>query len=275
MIGSLYSAISGLNSNNKAMSTIGDNIANSSTYGFKSSSTLFANMLNESLGAGGGDTPGAGVKVAGLSESWTQGSLEPTGNSTDLAISGSGFFQVRDGGVAGTDFYFTRVGAFRFDADGYLTNSEKLLVQGYNVSGGAVADPPPAAPINIQVDSTTHRNVSIADGGIITGVNIAKGTTEELFQVSLFNFNNLQGLTKMGDGLYCQSTESGAPVSATGGVSGVAGLGTVLSGNLEMSNVDLATEFSRMIVVQKAFQANAKVITTSDEILTSLINAKR
>jgi flagellar hook protein FlgE len=275
MIGSLYSAISGLNANNKAMSTIGDNIANASTYGFKSSSTLFSNMLNESLGAGGGDTPGAGVKVAGLSENWTQGSLEPTGNGTDLAITGSGFFQVRDGGTAGTDLYYTRAGAFSFDADGYLVNADGLIVQGYDISGGAVADPPAAAPINIQVDSTTHRNFTIAEDGIVTGVAIATGATEELFQVSLYNFTNLQGLTKMGDGLYAQSTESGAPVSATGGVSGVAGLGTVLSGNLEMSNVDLATEFSRMIVVQKAFQANAKVITTSDEILTSLINAKR
>ncbi len=270
MIGSLYTAISGLNVNNKAMTTVGDNIANTSTHGFKSSSTLFANMLNESLGAGGGDTPGAGVKVAGLSESWTQGSLEPTGNSTDLAISGAGFFQVRDGGVAGTDLFYTRAGAFNFDASGYLVNPDGLLVQGYTMPVAAAA-----APANIQVNSATHRNFTIEDGGIITGVNAATGVTEQLFQVSLFNFTNLQGLTKKGDGLYAQSTESGAPVDATGGISGDAGLGSVIAGNLEMSNVDLATEFSRMIVIQKAFQANAKVITTSDEILTALINAKR
>ena len=275
MIGSLFSAISGLNANNQAMSTIGDNIANVSTHGFKSSSTLFANMLNESLGAGGGDTPGAGVAVSGLSEKWTQGSLEPTGNSNDLAISGQGFFRLRDGGGAGTDFFYSRAGGFNFDASGYLTNSDGLIVQGYDISGGAVADPPAAAPINIQINTTTHRNFSIEEDGIISGINIASGAKENLFQVSLYNFTNLQGLSKKGDNLYAESTASGAPVSATGGVSNVAGLGSVLPGNLEMSNVDLATEFSKLIVVQKAFQANAKVITTSDEILTALINAKR
>ena len=275
MIGSMFTAISGISANNKAMTTIGDNIANVSTHGFKSSSTLFANMLNESLGAGGGDTPGAGVKVTALSEKWTQGSLEPTGNATDLAISGAGFFRMRDGGATGTEFYYTRAGNFNFDGDGYLVNPDGLIAQGYDISGGPVADPPAAAPINIQVDMTTHNNFTIEEDGILSGVNIGSGAKENLFQVSLYNFVNLQGLTKKGDNLYAQSSMSGAPASATGGTSGVAGLGKVLPGNLEMSNVDLATEFSKLITVQKAFQANAKVITTSDEILTALINAKR
>lgn len=274
MIGSMFTAISGISANNQAMTTIGDNIANVSTHGFKSSSTLFANMLNESLGSSGGDTPGAGVKVASLSEKWSQGSLEPTGNSTDLAISGSGFFQVRDGGASGTDFFYTRAGNFNFDGSGFLTNPDGLIVQGYDISGGPVADPLPA-PENIQVDMTTHNNFTIEEDGIVSGDNIGTGAKENLFQVSLYNFVNLQGLTKKGGNLYGQSNTSGAPTSANGGLSGVGGLGRVRPGNLEMSNVDLATEFSKLITTQKAFQANAKVITASDEILTALINAKR
>jgi flagellar hook protein FlgE len=273
MIGSLYTAISGLNANNKAMTTIGDNIANVSTFGFKSSNTLFTNMLNESLSGGGGDTAGAGVAVSGIKEDWTQGSMEGTGNSTDLAVSGGGFFRLLDSGS--NEYYYTRNGSFDFDANDTLVSAGGLVVQGYDISGGPVSNPPAAAPVDITVDSSTHRSFSIREDGIVTGVNRTTGATEDLFQVSLYNFTNLQGLSKLGDNLYAESTASGAPVSATGGVSGMAGLGTVLSARLEMSNVDLATEFSRMIVTQKAFQANAKVITASDEILTALINAKR
>jgi len=111
--------------------------------------------------------------------------------------------------------------------------------------------------------------------GIITGINTATGNRDNLWQVALYDFPNLQGLTKKGGNLYAQSVESGPPLVATGGVSGLAGMGKINTGNLEKSNVDLATEFTKLIVTQKAFQANAKVITTSDEILTALIQAKR
>jgi len=106
MIGSLYTAISGLGANRDAMTVVGDNIANVTTPGFKSSSVLFANIMNESLGGGSATNPGAGVSVAGIAEQWNQGTLEPTGNPTDLAISGRGFFQVREGGATGTDLFF-------------------------------------------------------------------------------------------------------------------------------------------------------------------------
>ena len=278
MIGSLYTAISGLGANRDAMTVIGDNIANVTTPGFKGSSILFANIMNESLGGGSATNPGAGVAVAGIAEQWNQGTLEPTGNPTDLAISGRGFFQVREGGATGTDLFFTRAGAFSFDASGYLTNPAGLLAQGYDISGGPVASPPAASPTNIQVDLTptaTHRSYSMEVDGIITGINTATGNRDNLWQVALYDFPNLQGLTKKGGNLYAQSVSSGAPLVATGGVSGLAGMGKINTGNIEKSNVDLATEFTKLIVTQKAFQANAKVITTSDEILTALIQAKR
>ena len=277
MIGSLFTAISGLAVQKDAMTVIGDNIANVTTTAFKGSSVQFANLLNETTG-GSGINPGAGVALVGITEQLSQGSLEPTGNPTDLAISGKGFFQVRDGGVTGIELFYTRAGNFVFDGNGYLVNPGDQITQGYNITGGAPANPPAAAPINIQVDVTataTHRDYAMEDDGIITGINKATGVKENLWQVSLYSFPNTLGLTKKGGNLYAQSTDSGAPISATGGVSGVAGMGKVIAQNLEMSNVDIASEFSKMIVTQKAFQANAKVITTSDEILTSLIGMKR
>lgn len=268
MIGSLYTAISGLGANTDAMTVIGDNIANVSTPGFKGSSTLFANIMNESLGGGSGSNPGAGVSVAGISEQWNQGSLEPTGNPTDLAISGRGFFQVREGGATGTNLYYTRAGNFSFDATGYLINPDGLLVQGYPYTGGVLS----GTAANIQVNTGTHNSISIETDGIITGVNSTTGTRENLWQVTLADFSNLQGLSKKGGNLYSESIASGTPTLSTSGNSGV---GVINTGNIEKSNVDLASEFTKLIVTQKAFQANAKVITTSDEILTALIQAKR
>jgi flagellar hook protein FlgE len=281
MIGSLFTAISGLNANNKAMSTVGDNIANVSTSGFKGSNANFANVLNESLAGGGSGntTAGAGVNLVNLTEKWDQGSLEPTGNPTDVAISGKGFFGVGDG----VETFYTRAGNFQFDNQGRLVTSSGLFVQGYDL---AAADPPvaganigditialgdPSAPV-----AGEYRNVSIGGDGRITGIDMVSGNAVDLWQITLFDFASYPGLTKKGNNLYAVNLDpnagSGPPID---GFSDNNGFGKVIPGNLEMSNVDLATEFSKMIVTQKAFQANAKVITTSDEILTSLINMKR
>lgn len=281
MIGSLFTAISGLNSSNEAMTTVGDNIANVNTNGFKGRSVSFSNVLNDSLGGGssGNTTAGAGVKLTNLNEKWTQGSLEPTGNTTDLAISGKGFFGISDG----TQTFYSRSGNFHFDNTGQLVTADGMVVQGYDL---AASDPPtpganigdiliplgdPAAPV-----AGTYRDLTISTGGRISGVDMVSGATVDLFQVTLYDFASLTGLTKKGGNLYAENLDpnygSGAAVD---GFSENNGFGKVTPGNLEMSNVDLATEFSKMIVTQKAYQANAKVITTSDEILTSLIQMKR
>jgi flagellar hook protein FlgE len=270
MIGSLYTAISGLKVTNTNLTVIGDNIANVSTPGFKGSQATFANVLNESLASGqGANTPGAGVRLWDITEKWEQGSMENTGLATDLAISGPGLFRVVD--TAGTNIYYTRAGRFHFDSVGTLVNPDNLIVQGYAITGGT----PAAAASNIVIDPTTYMNVSVGEDGIISAQDRATGVRSDLFQVTLYDFNNLQGLSKKSGNLYTETTASGPPVPANGSASGVNGMGIITPGNLEMSNVDLAEEFSRMIVAQKAFQANAKVITTADEVLTSLINIKR
>ena len=136
MIGSLFAGVSGLSANATAMSVIGDNIANVNTTAFKSNSSTFANILSQSLGGSSGNEIGRGVQFWGTSSLWTQGTLETTGNPTDLAISGKGFFMVTDD--SGT-VYYTRAGVFDFDQDGNLVNPDGLKVQGYEVdSAGAL-----------------------------------------------------------------------------------------------------------------------------------------
>ena len=133
MIGSLFAGISGLRANSTAMTVIGDNIANVNTTAFKSNKSSFANILSQSLGGGGSATDGIGrgVEFWAASPSWSQGSIETTSNSTDMAINGKGFFMVQDG--SGSSFY-TRAGEFSFDKEGYLVNPDGLYLQGYAVS---------------------------------------------------------------------------------------------------------------------------------------------
>ena len=138
ILSSLYSGISGLATNGQAMSVIGNNIANNNTIGFKSSRTLFADLLSSSVaGSGGTSQVGRGVGVSVVDNTFSQGTFENTENNSDLAIEGDGFFVVKDPATNG-DLY-TRAGAFRFDANGYLTTPEGYKVQGYNLaSDGSV-----------------------------------------------------------------------------------------------------------------------------------------
>jgi len=131
MIASLYAGISGLSAQATAMTVIGDNIANVNTTAFKSNSSHFANILSNSLGGESATAGvGRGVEFWGASAQWTQGSLENSANSTDLAINGKGFFMVED--LTGSRFY-TRAGSFSFDKEGYLVNPDGLKLQGYQL----------------------------------------------------------------------------------------------------------------------------------------------
>ena len=129
MIGSLFAGISGLNANATAMTVIGDNIANVNTTGYKSNSSSFANVLSQASGGSSGNV-GRGVEFQGTTGSWTDGTLEGTGNGTDLAINGKGFFIVSDSSGFS---YYTRAGGFEFDQGGTLVNADGLMVQGYAI----------------------------------------------------------------------------------------------------------------------------------------------
>ncbi len=284
MMRSLYSGVTGLNANKQYLESIGDNIANVNTPGFKSSTLSFANVLNQTtnivssnVNSGfSGNEIGNGVAVVGLRFDWTQGPLQSTGNATDLSINGGGFFRVADD----TETYYTRAGDFSFDKDGNLITLSGMNVQGFNILANGEPDPAaPYAPEDISIDLDQWESITVDNNGIFYGVDSTLpetdpnyGQPQALYQVSLYEFANINGLGKMSNNLWRQTADSGDAVL---GVPGNGDFGNVISSTLEISNVDLATEFVNMITAQRAFQANTRVITTSDEMLAELINIKR
>lgn len=396
----------GLAASSKQMEVIGNNLANSNTVGFKASSTLFANMMNQGLSSAGSLAAGQGVEVTDMPTQFVQGSFENTGSVTDMAIDGEGFFIVKDS--SGVPLY-TRAGAFHIDNQGNLVDGKGYRVQGYSIeddilstvpadlflqkskdatattevsfaanlsdstavdgefnvsqsvydSKGAVhtltftftktandgewdytatfddIDTGLAGTITFEADGTLDtsamtdvavptddaaivtllkgatignaageitwtitdptekltgyastsvvrslnsdgfasgdlRSLSIDSNGIINGV-YTNGEVVELSRICLASFQDQSALKKNGN-YFGETTGSG---KATPNPAGTGGLGEIQSNSLEVSNTDVAKEFINMITAQRAYQANAKIITTADNMLTELMNIKR
>lgn len=256
MIKSLFSGITGLQANTEALGVIGDNIANVTTYGFKSGRLDFANLLNQSVGGYTGQEVGSGVTAANLSRDWTQGSIENTSNATDLAVNGRGFFVVQD---ENGNEYYTRAGNFHFDKDGYLVDN-----YGYKVQG---------TEGDLQLSDTTGAtSMSISSTGEITAFSSGDTTGTSVGTITLATFACDWGLAAMDRNMYTTTNQSG---DASKGAPGTGGKGSVSGYSLEMSNVDLASQFGKMITTQRSFQAAAKVVTASDEVLQQLLSIKR
>jgi flagellar hook protein FlgE len=288
MLRSLFSAIGGLRSNQTMLDVTGNNIANANTTGFKGNGIVFQDTLSQMLTsagapaaaaggnpARGGTNPvqvGLGVSVAGTTTNFNQGSAQVTGRLTDLMIQGDGFFIVSRNG----ENLYTRAGAFNFDAAGNLVSLDGDRVMGYEADAAGVIDPTgPLTPITIadlNDDASGLKSLKIGGDGIVTGVYDTAPLTRPLFQVALANFANPEGLERAGDTAFRESANSGAVLE---GPPGQGRMGTLVGGALEMSNVDLAQEFTNLIVAQRGFQATARVITTSDSVLEELVNIKR
>jgi flagellar hook protein FlgE len=264
---SLFAGISGLNAHQLMIDVAANNIANVNTVGYKSSSVVFEDTLSQTLaGAGqaggpvGGTNPiqiGMGVKLAATNLDFTEGAPEATGVATNLMINGDGFFIVQKNGVQ----MFTRAGEFTRDTLGHLVTSD-----------GSILCDDTGAPIDISVlDTGGYVTYSIDKGGAINAVD-ASGATSQIGQVGLATFSNAQGLQKVGNNNYIQSAASGTP---TLGTPGSGSRGDLSAGYLEGSNVDLAKELTTLIVAERGFQANSKSITTSDEVLQTLVNLKQ
>jgi flagellar hook protein FlgE len=283
MMSSLTSAVSGLDSFQEQMDVIGNNIANVDTTGFKAGVVDFADAFSNTLQAptAGSSTTsistnpiqvGTGVSITGINSNWTPGSLTTTGIPTDLAVSGNGFFVVQDP-TTGAQFA-TQAGDFSLNSSGYLVTDTGQEVMGYSNSGLSTIGP---IQINAsQMPSTSNPNAtmtsySIGASGQVT-VNLSDNTSFVCGQVLLQNFQNPGALVNEGNNLFSNMTEAG-PLSAMG-APGSPGLGTVQSGALELSNVNLSTEMANLITAQRAFEANSKIVTTTDEVLQDLVNMK-
>ncbi len=420
MMRSLFAGVSGLRNHQVKMDVVANNISNVNTTGFKAGRVTFSEMFSQSLAGAsapedgrGGTNPmqvGLGSDIAGIDTLQNQGSLQTTGNDTDMAIEGEGFFILSGGGQE----VYSRSGAFRPDAEGYLVDAGGRVVQGWMASSGELpitdstslenvripvgetvgaqattrvaysnnlnsdaaegdswstpvevfdskgsrhtvtltftrtADPnqwectiaaeegidvdfgqdgtplvfdnlgfptedtldvdwsialsddgsedsPLAGADDIQVSldfssitqfsgsstvSATERNGApmgslesymVDPTGVVTGV-YSNGRVQTIAQVGMAAFANPGGLTKAGDSVFLESNNSGIRQV---GPAGTAGRGSIAPGSVEMSNVDLSAEFTEMITTQRGFQANSRIVTTSDEMLQELVNLKR
>ncbi|UTR15093.1 flagellar basal body rod protein FlgG [Salipaludibacillus sp. LMS25] len=268
MIRSLYSGIGGMTNFQTKLDVIGNNIANVNTHGFKKGRTTFNDLVSQQMagasapvaGGRGGTNPiqvGLGSGLASIDTIDTQGSIQTTGRELDLAISGDGYFVVDDGqGNIG----YTRAGNFYRDSAGTIVNANGFIVTGIN--GG---------PIVID-NNAGYDSFTISPDGVVLGIPSGDGDPVVLGQIQIATFPNPGGLSKAGGNIFVETPNSGAPNL---GVPGMDGRGGLVSSALEMSNVDLSQEFAEMIVAQRAFQANTRMITTSDEILQELVNLKR
>jgi len=264
MMRSLWTAATGMTGQQFNIDTIANNLSNVNTVGFKKNRADFEDLLYHTLKTAGtpatnitvtptGIEIGHGVKVAATQKMFQQGSLKQTENPFDMAIEGEGFFRVRmiDGTVA-----YTRDGAFKIDSNGQMVTSN-----------GYFLDPEIVFPEGFLKESVTISE----EGRVFCKVG---GSDEiiEVGQISLFRFVNPKGLKAIGSNLFKVTVGSGPEIE---GIPSYDGMGKIHHRFLEMSNVKLVEEMVDMIVAQRAYEANSKSITTSDNMLATAIGMKR
>jgi flagellar hook protein FlgE len=289
LIGTMTSGVSALETFQQGLEIIGNNIANVNTTAFKASSAnydnSFSNILQESSPAPGSGTGsdtetvevGTGVGLASTTTDWGQGSLTPTGNPTDLGISGNGFFLVQN--PADGTMLATRAGDFSINSNGYLVTPQGYLVQG--LTGGVGATPPSTVgdiKLGTPPTGTQLQSYTVDSAGQLVET-YSDGSTATTNQVLMQNFKDPSALVSVGNNNYTGMANA-VPVSGSLTLSAAAntantnGLGTIQSGTLESSNVDLTNEFANLITTQRSFEAGSRVITVSDTILEDIVNLK-
>jgi flagellar basal-body rod protein FlgG len=255
---SLDVAATGLAAQQLHVDTISHNLANMTTTGYKSHRAEFQDLLYQDLRRVGNNSTdqgtilpvglqiGLGVKTGAIGSNTGQGTLQSTENSLDLAIQGKGYFRVQL--ADGTDAY-TRDGSFKLSAEGIIVTSEGFAVQ------PAITVPNNAVSVSINQSGEVEVNLQ------------GQVAPQKLGQLELSVFVNPEGLQAMGSNLFAESTASGNALTNNPGLDGT---GTLLQGYLESSNVNSVTEITDLIVAQRAYEMNTKVLKSSDEMLQSL-----
>lgn len=257
MIRSLWTAKTGLEAQQFNVDVISNNLANVTTNGFKRQRPVFEDLLYQILRQPGAQTSqlnqvpsglqvGAGVRPVATARIFTNGNLEQTGNSLDLAINGQGFFQVLlpDGTLA-----YTRDGSFQLDNQGNLVTSSGYLVQ---------------PGITIPPNTLT---ITIGEDGTVTALVAGSATPTQVGTIQLANFVNPGGLQARGENQFLETASSGPPLANQPGTSG---LGTINQGFVETSNVSVTEELVNLITAQRAFEINSRSVQASDEMLQRL-----
>jgi len=263
-------SLSGLQNAQTELNVIGNNIANADTTGFKSSSVQFSNLVAASAYSNPKDTIGMGSTVAEVDQDFTQGSMTQTGSALDLAVSGDGFFAVKS--TTTGQLSYTRNGNFSLDSagsatsgNGYIVDANGNRLQLLATSGTGTAD---AAVPTTDSAGSAFAGVTVAANGQVSA-SYDDGTSTVIGTVALANFPSPEGLQQIGASDYTATGISGAPIY---GQPAAGANGSLLSGTLEASNVDLSTQMVDLISAQQYFQANAKAIDTNTTISEAIIN---
>jgi flagellar basal-body rod protein FlgG len=263
MIRALYSAGSGMNAQQTNIDNIAHNLANANTVGFKMRRTQFQDLLYQNMiqpGAAAGSQSvipaglqlGLGTRPSSNEIIFTQGAFSATQNPLDMVIEGKGFFQVRR---ASGELAYTRSGTFQLDRDGNIVTSE-----------GDKLEPQITLPAEAQ-------SITIAADGTVSYTQTGQTASQLAGQIQLAMFANPAGLNNIGGNLYMPTDASGDPTVGTPG--GQEGLGSLLQGYVESSNVSVVEEFINMIVSQRAYEANTKVVKAADEMYQQVNNITR
>jgi flagellar basal-body rod protein FlgG len=259
MYPALWIAKTGLDAQQTQMSVIANNLANVNTTGFKRDRAIFEDLIYQNIRQVGAQTSqdttlpsglalGTGVRTVATQKLHSQGNIMQTKNPFDIAVQGRGFFQVLhpDGSIV-----YTRDGSWGLTSDGEMVNAN-----GY----------PLEPAITIPADTLS---VTVGSDGVVTALVSGNNTPTQIGNIELVDFVNPMGLEAIGDNLFRETASSGTPTAATPGQDGV---GTLIQGSLESSNVNVVEELVNMIETQRAYEMNSKAISTTDEMLAYVSN---
>ena len=258
MYRALYTAASGMETQQLNLENVANNLANASTTGFRRRRIQFQDLIYQNLVLPGAASTqqttfptglqiGLGTRTAASEAIQLQGDVNTTGNTLDLCIQGQGFFQVQ---LPSGEVAYTRDGSFSMDSTGIIVTSDGYQLQ------PAITIPPSATNVTIGTDGT----VSVQLPG--------QQQAQQVGTIQLATFANPGGLSSRGQNLFQETTASGNPIVGTPG--GSEGLGTILQGSLENSNVDIVVEFIQMILAQRSYEANSRVVKAADEMFQTI-----
>ena len=263
MIRALYSAASGMNAQQLNVDNIANNLANANTAGYKMRRAQFQDLLYQNMvqpGANAGQQTtvptglqlGLGTRASSNEIIFTQGNFSQTNNPLDVVIQGNGFFQVRR---PTGDLAYTRDGSFQLDKNGVMVDSS-----------GNPLEPQITIPANAQ-------SITIAPDGTVSYLTPGQANAQQAGQIQLASFQNPAGMNSIGKNLYQPTDASGDPTVAAPG--GQEGLGSLMQGYTEQSNVSIVDEFINLISAQRAYEANSKVVKAADEMYQQVNNLKQ
>ncbi len=254
MIDALHISQSGLKATQEWIDQISNNVANMQTAGFKKSNVQFENLVSptsEASASSGADQVGMGTRMKQPVIDFTQGPIKTTMRQLDLAINGNGFLEVV---TENGDYAYTKLGRLMVNEEGYLAASNGLLL---------------SDQIQVPVDA---ESIKIREDGVVSVTFADENSEIEIGEIRLAMMPNPDAMTVVGDSLYSVSETSGDTVLQTPGENGA---GRLMQGYLEMANVELVEEMTNLVLAQRAYQLNARLIQTTDQILETVNNLRR